>query len=94
MGGRRPCFAALVLIPAILSLFLLQGFARNVKTAKFDGETFRTVFPGGRATAKLLEFSSMDYSEPGANTNPRAGSFWGSPLPGHPPPPPPPQSVY
>ncbi|CAA6665195.1 unnamed protein product [Spirodela intermedia] len=85
MGGRRPCFAALVLIPAILSLFLLQGFARNVKTAKFDGETFRTVFPGNSrrwTTASRRQHQS------------RAGSFWGSPLPGHPPPPPPPQSVY
>lgn len=41
----------------------------------------------GTATAKVLELSAMDYSEPGANTNPRAGSFWGGPLPGHRPPP-------
>ncbi|XP_078444191.1 uncharacterized protein LOC144713476 [Wolffia australiana] len=90
----RPAFlAALVLISAILCLSFFPGFARNVKTAKFAGETFQSVLGRTRIREKLLEFLGNDYAEPGANTNPRAGNFQGSPLPvpgpSNPPPPPP-----
>ncbi|MQM03368.1 hypothetical protein Taro_036149 [Colocasia esculenta] len=92
MGCRRPCFLLLLLIVSPLCLSITHGYARNIKImrtfswgvhgdASAEGEEVVVLTGKGREMAEVDLTSAVDYPQPGANTNPRAGSFWGAPPP-------------
>ncbi|MQM15417.1 hypothetical protein Taro_048363, partial [Colocasia esculenta] len=82
MTSRQPCFLALVLLLGILCASFPKGLARNVKIVRLEGAAHGKAFweeAAERRRTAELGFSSMDYDEPGANTNPWSG--WANPPP-------------
>ncbi|KAJ0988290.1 hypothetical protein J5N97_006646 [Dioscorea zingiberensis] len=76
----KPRFLAILLISALLCLSFSQGYGRRVRIMKhfqkglFSPPLFKGKWKVGRVMVEM-----EDYREPGANTNPRSGSFFTPP---------------
>ncbi|URE14988.1 hypothetical protein MUK42_11431 [Musa troglodytarum] len=69
-----PRFLSLFLVTALVSLSFCEGHGRKLIMRGLLSET-----ENGLWTRRDMEEMVMDYKEPGANTNPRSGVFFGTP---------------
>ncbi|KAK7819478.1 uncharacterized protein LOC111988955 [Quercus suber] len=68
----RSCFLKILLVSSLLVLFFSHGFGRKVMET-VEHEDNSTV-QGEETIGKSREIAEvMDYSDPGPNTNPKAG---------------------
>ncbi|XP_030956246.1 uncharacterized protein LOC115978364 [Quercus lobata] len=68
----RSCFHRILLVSSLLVLFFSHGFGRKVMET-VEHEDSSTV-EGEETIGKSREIAElMDYSDPGPNTNPKAG---------------------
>ncbi|CAD5177095.1 uncharacterized protein LOC135641266 [Musa acuminata AAA Group] len=83
--ARLPLLA-LVLVSALLFLSSPQGYGRRIHVMKHY-EAWNSPVPSHKEDSRMGRETTemeMDYPEPGANTNPRAGAIFGSPPPSPP----------
>ncbi|CAL9761975.1 unnamed protein product [Musa acuminata subsp. burmannicoides] len=83
--ARLPLLA-LVLVSALLFLSSPQGYGRRIHVMKHY-EAWTSPVPSHKEDSRMGRETTemeMDYPEPGANTNPRAGAIFGSPPPSPP----------